>query len=302
MISIIIPTYNREETLKRCVDSILDQYYEGLEIIIIDDCSQDDTVSYLKSLAQSFSFIKIVYNKINYGVNYSRNRGIELASKEYILFIDSDDELLQGGLNIIKRSIEVYNGVTHFLFIISDREKDFEKLTQPIQVSYKEWIKGHYSGDFTHVVQSNIMKQFLFYENFRLFEILNWLRIKRHTTPQLLIPEVTTKVERARSDSLTISTRLTNSSIISTTFEAQKLYYELFYHDLLKHNPKALASALLKTILLGIASGKKKECEILISYARKSHIKLAGMFCILIPPIALRKAIILFSSSKKFIT
>lgn len=89
-ISVIIPTYNREKTIKRAVDSVLNQTYNNLEVIIVDDCSIDNT----KELVDSWNNDKVKYFKLekNSGACAARNKGIELATGEYIAFQDSDDE------------------------------------------------------------------------------------------------------------------------------------------------------------------------------------------------------------------
>lgn len=93
MISVVIPTYNRAGTLKRAVDSVLAQSYRDIELIIVDDASNDQTSEYLAEL-QSTVEIKVLYNSKNLGVSACRNRGIEIARGEWIAFLDSDDEWL----------------------------------------------------------------------------------------------------------------------------------------------------------------------------------------------------------------
>ena len=91
MISIIIPAYNSELYISRCIESILAQTYEDLEIICINDCSTDDTLREMESWAEKDSRIVIINNKVNTGISFSRNAGIESAHGEWIMFVDSDD-------------------------------------------------------------------------------------------------------------------------------------------------------------------------------------------------------------------
>jgi len=86
--SIIIPAYNRAKFLPRAVTSVLDQSYKDFELIIVDDASDDDT----KEILKRFENIKIITNKTNRGVSYSRNIGIKNSSGQIIAFLDSDDE------------------------------------------------------------------------------------------------------------------------------------------------------------------------------------------------------------------
>jgi glycosyltransferase involved in cell wall biosynthesis len=92
LISVIIPTYNREKTIKESVQSVLNQSYNDFEIIIIDDGSTDNTEKLVLELEDSrISYYK---NPSNIGACGSRNKGIEIAKGEFIAFQDSDDEWL----------------------------------------------------------------------------------------------------------------------------------------------------------------------------------------------------------------
>tara|TARA_B100001113_G_scaffold352055_1_gene352512 strand:+ start:3640 stop:4476 length:837 start_codon:yes stop_codon:yes gene_type:complete len=87
-VSVIIPTYNRKHTLGRAIESIISQTIKPLEIIIVDDGSNDGTREWIK---QEYPFIKYL-NQNNSGVSASRNRGIFSANGNWIAFLDSDDE------------------------------------------------------------------------------------------------------------------------------------------------------------------------------------------------------------------
>ena len=91
-ISIIIPAYNAEKTIEKCLDSILNQTYKNLEIIVVNDGSIDSTDKILKEYELKDS--RIIYvNNSNHGVSYSRNCGIDIATGDYVTFVDSDDYL-----------------------------------------------------------------------------------------------------------------------------------------------------------------------------------------------------------------
>ena len=90
MVSIIIPVYNCEKYIKRCLDSILNQTYKDIEIILIDDGSSDNSLSIANNFAEKDNRVKVFHHENN-GVSYTRNRGIKLAQGEYIQFVDCDD-------------------------------------------------------------------------------------------------------------------------------------------------------------------------------------------------------------------
>lgn len=90
LISVIIPAYNAEKHIKRCLDSIVNQTYKKLQIIVINDGSLDNTERILKSYSQKDGRLTIV-NQQNTGVSQARNNGISVATGKYICFVDSDD-------------------------------------------------------------------------------------------------------------------------------------------------------------------------------------------------------------------
>lgn len=92
MVSVIIPSYNRESLIKRSVISVLNQEYSDIEVIVVDDCSTDNTLNVLAEIDDNR--LKVCKLDKNSGACVARNKGIELAIGEYIAFQDSDDEFM----------------------------------------------------------------------------------------------------------------------------------------------------------------------------------------------------------------
>lgn len=90
LVSIVVPIYNEEDNIRDLLNSIIGQTYKNLEIIIVDDGSQDQTLDLCNSIAMEDSRIKVV-SKENGGVSSARNVGIEISNGEYICFLDGDD-------------------------------------------------------------------------------------------------------------------------------------------------------------------------------------------------------------------
>ncbi len=109
-ISVIIPTFNRKETLKRAIQSVLMQSYTPYEIIVIDDGSDDGTKEWLKD---NFPNVKYIY-QMNSGVSSARNKGIKFARGDWIALLDSDDEWLPSKLKDQANEIEL-NPAAKFL-------------------------------------------------------------------------------------------------------------------------------------------------------------------------------------------
>ena len=97
-LSVVVPVYNVEQYLKRCVDSIINQNYPNIEIILVDDGSKDSSGKLCDFFAKQDKRIKVIH-QTNGGLSSARNTGIENASGYYINFLDSDDELLPNIFN-----------------------------------------------------------------------------------------------------------------------------------------------------------------------------------------------------------
>ncbi|WP_157143437.1 glycosyltransferase family 2 protein [Brachyspira pilosicoli] len=90
-VSVVIPIYNVEKYLKKCLDSVINQTLKDIEIICVNDCSSDNSESIIKEYINKDNRVKLINNKNNYGIGYSRNIGIDNSLSDYISFIDSDD-------------------------------------------------------------------------------------------------------------------------------------------------------------------------------------------------------------------
>lgn len=108
LVSVIIPAYNAEKFLSRCVESIINQTYRNIEIIIVNDGSRDNTADIAKECAKKDSRVKLI-NKENGGVTSARLRGVREASGEWIGFVDSDDEIESEMYERLLLNAEKYN-------------------------------------------------------------------------------------------------------------------------------------------------------------------------------------------------
>src|SRR4051794_29018143 len=105
MISIIVPVYNTQRYLSRCIDSILKQSYKDLEIILIDDGSTDNSLSVCQEYASRDKRIKVL-QKGNGGQGTARNMGLDICKGEYIGFVDSDDYIMPEMYELMLESIQ----------------------------------------------------------------------------------------------------------------------------------------------------------------------------------------------------
>lgn len=104
MVSILVPVYNSEKYLRQCLDSIVNQTYKDLQVVIVDDGSKDNSLSICREYADKYEFIE-VYHQGNAGVASARNALLDKARGDYTIFIDSDDwielDMIEGLLHYI---------------------------------------------------------------------------------------------------------------------------------------------------------------------------------------------------------
>ena len=96
LLSIVVPVYNGSAFLPRCLESLIGQTYRDIEIICVDDGSSDDSLEVLRQYADQDSRIKVIHQE-NAGVSAARNRGLDVATGEYVTFVDADDWVEQWG-------------------------------------------------------------------------------------------------------------------------------------------------------------------------------------------------------------
>ena len=157
VVSVIIPAYNAEKYLAECIDSVLNQTYENVELIIVNDGSQDGTRDILDKYASKHSNIQVIHTE-NGGVSRARNIGLKHASGDYIMFLDSDDTLTKDAIQIMYNEIIEYDAdIVSSVFggevdkqsarTIFIGEQAIEKSLEDHPIAYAVWGKL-YKKDF----------------------------------------------------------------------------------------------------------------------------------------------------------
>jgi len=174
-LSIIIPVFNAENTLKRCLDSVLQQKDDELEIVVINDGSKDLSDEIMQEYKLRYPEIISYYKKQNTGVADTRNYGIAKAKGKYIMFLDSDDYIDIDLYSIIKQYIEKNIELIKFkLQRVDENNNIIEKVTGPIfeQTTGEEGFKYLYASDV--LLDSPcvyVMKKDIFIRNKLLFNV-----------------------------------------------------------------------------------------------------------------------------------
>lgn len=108
VVSIIVPVYNAEKYLKRCVDSILRQDYRDFELLLMDDGSSDGSAEICDGYERADSRVRVIH-KENTGVSDTRNQALDQAQGKFIQFLDSDDWIVPEATRLLVRSMEEYD-------------------------------------------------------------------------------------------------------------------------------------------------------------------------------------------------
>lgn len=104
--SVIVPVYNAQKTLRRCVESVLASGGDSVQVILVEDCSKDQSWDLCLELAAQYDNVTALHNETNRGVSYTRNRGLEAARGDWVLFVDSDDWVAPEYVGVFQETLE----------------------------------------------------------------------------------------------------------------------------------------------------------------------------------------------------
>lgn len=169
MISIIVPVYNSEKTLERCIDSLICQTYQDIEILLVIDGPTDSSEEIGKSYEKTDSRVKVIM-KSNEGVSAARNTGLEYAKGDYIQFVDSDDyiasDMCEKLLGIVDKSnAEIVLCGFHHLFVNRDIVKVPQCGIYSLKGSPEEFLRLYETG-FLNMPWNKLFKRELIKNRF----------------------------------------------------------------------------------------------------------------------------------------
>lgn len=164
LVSIVMPAYNSEKTIKDSIESVLKQTYHNFELIIIDDCSCDNTSIIIKELQKIDKRIIYIKNDTNIGVGKSRNVGIKQSKGEWIAFLDSDDlwknNKLEEQVIFLNDNPKVSFLYTASSFIDYKGKEMNYILNVPKKIKYKELLRQNLISCSSVLIKSNIIKNY----------------------------------------------------------------------------------------------------------------------------------------------
>lgn len=165
-ISVIIPVYNVERYIEKCIQSVCGQTYKNLELILVDDCSEDRGGEICEEYAQRDARIKVIHQPSNRGISLARNAGMALATGEYYMFVDSDDwieeTLCEQAISALRNSDKNVDTV-HWGYCCVDEEERILTEVEPILYPQEK------------ILQTEIFDEFISTLTVSLNDLSNWL-------------------------------------------------------------------------------------------------------------------------------
>ena len=173
-VSIIIPVYNVVDYIERCWKSVNAQTYSDIELIFVDDCGTDESISKLETLISEGSRfpVQIIKHKKNRGLSAARNTGIEASSGDYVYFLDSDDDLVPSCMEELVAPLGDYD----YDFIIGDYnligDGGYSPLTLPEGgiIGNEKIIKAYAEGKWYVMAWNKLLNRSFLIENGLLFK------------------------------------------------------------------------------------------------------------------------------------
>ena len=244
-----MPAYNAEKYIKEAIESVLNQTISAFELIVIDDGSNDNTLSIVSELAKNDSRIKLIINDKNMGVARTRNRGMELSTGEYVAFLDSDDiwhsDKLEKQIELARKTgadiiycsyaLMAENGKSKYNnFIVSDK------------VSFHEMLTCNVLGCSTVLLSKQIAKNYRFDTRFYHEDYVLWLQIMRDGYKAAGVTECL------------VDYRVMESSRSSNKFDSAKKRWKI-YRDFLNYSFVKCLYLSFRYALMGVLKYRNKK-------------------------------------------
>lgn len=162
-LSVIIPNYNNEKYISKCIDSVLSQSFLPDEIIIVDDCSSDSSVDIIKEYADKYSLVKPIFLSENIGVSSARNIGLKASKSEFVTTLDADDFYFNNKkLENEMKLISDYNGhiVSYSKIVFCDEQ---DRIIRYLDYPKGEYFEGYiYTKLISGRITRTLMRDYIF--------------------------------------------------------------------------------------------------------------------------------------------
>lgn len=180
-VSIIMPAYNAERTIRDAVNSVIGQTFENWELLVIDDGSGDSTYNIIKEASAADQRVRAMRNNKNLGVSETRNRGVSCAGGGWIAFLDSDDmwkpEKLEKQLKLAEIKRDAALIFTGSSFINADGSPTTYSLAVPEQTTYRKLLKQNIISCSSVLVKKELVQKFRMKHDNMHEDFAVWLQI-----------------------------------------------------------------------------------------------------------------------------
>lgn len=182
LVSVVMPVYNAERFLRQAIDSVLNQTYRNIELILVDDYSGDGSVQIMKEYAGRDNRVCLIFNDRNRGVAQTRNNGIQAAAGEYIALLDSDDvwELTKLDRQL-KLLLEENADITYCSldFINENGEKIKKPFIVSNKTNYQEMLVKCVFTCSTIFAKAELLKKHMFKSEYSHEDFLLWMELMK---------------------------------------------------------------------------------------------------------------------------
>ena len=234
VVSIIVPMYNAEQTIEKCLDSIINQTYEKLEIILVDNGSDDNTINLAREYCEKDSRMMLI-SENKKGVSNARNKGIAISKGDYLSFVDADDALEHTGIDKQVEIIEEANADIAFYdyYRVENDKKEIVKEVIPYgtyvsnekHIIYKEMCEGKYFASVWRALyRASLVKGMTSFRNIKYAEDLLFNIESIENSETIVISDVASYyyIDNEYSALKTLQYSLQNT--IDLISEAEKIY------------------------------------------------------------------------------
>lgn len=181
LISVVMPNYNGHRFIEQAIDSVLSQTYKNFELLVVDDCSKDDSLSLIKQKAQSDNRIRVISLEHNAGVANARNVGIKEAKGEYIALLDNDDlwteDKLERQLVLARKGADIV--YCSYDFIDEQNNSIKKPFVVPQQTDFNKMLASSVISCSTSFIKTALMQAHPFNPDFYHEDYVLWMELLR---------------------------------------------------------------------------------------------------------------------------
>ncbi len=221
LVSIITPSYNSVNFIEETINSVIAQTYENWEMIIVDDCSKDNSVELIQEYVNKDSRIKLIQNKVNKGAAETRNEALKVAKGRFFAFLDSDDLWLSNKLEEQIAFMKKGNYPISFTKygLVDEEGQHLDKFVRVVPfIDYTGYMKNTIIGMSTSMIDTDIVEPFQF------------VNIRTRQDTYLWITLLKRGHKAYGIDKVLANYRVREDSISANKVKAAKRVWYLYYH------------------------------------------------------------------------